>query len=216
MPHFPVGTNPIAGGGVEGEIELLGVPEVQNALDALGGRSLGDQNAAYHRIEKALVLRAAKICAAAEREEAPHGSGLLARAVGTSGLRTYAGRLFVTSGVRWGFRRAVQPVAHAAAKKGRPRALSKKATAAGAGTAFMDPARYGGTVQAGRDPIAAKNKKVLYSAASDRFFGQSVAAAAPDPFILRAFSRAKQEVPAMAAAEAPALVAAEVARLASH
>jgi hypothetical protein len=143
------------------------------------------------KILRPLVRDAGQLLAEAERREAPRESGLLGSSLGTSPVRSYArgNTLFVAVGVRRGFRRAVTLSA-----RGKLRARSKAFTAKADrpenfGLAdFRNPTKYLHLVHGGRNAVTAKDRKVLYSAATDRFFGRSVAAAKPNPFVDRAFA----------------------------
>jgi hypothetical protein len=175
-------------------------------------------HAAQDRVIKPLMIEASDMIAQAEKGEAPSESGLLQTSLGHTQLKNYGGKLFITTGVRRGFRRAVT-----VNRRGGLRFRSKAFTEANIDIPARDPAKYLRLVEHGRkesiagarpgsyygnlgperglrgrfiEPDAERNpaSKVLYSAASDKFFGRSVAAAAPNPFIERTYESNKQKI----------------------
>lgn len=165
--------------------------------------------AAQNRVLKPLVRDAGKKIAAAEKSESPKFSGLMQKAIGESSLKNYSGgRLFITAGVRRGFKRAIGRT-----KRGSLRVFSKKATAANAELPVQDPTKYLHLVTKGRKAIQAKNRKVLHDARTGHFFGKSVAAAQPNPFVSRAFDAVKDAVVSEISAKAEDLILAEASSL---
>jgi len=166
---------------------------------------------AQERVLKPLMRMGASLAALEERAEAPTQSGLLQTSLGPSTLRTYGGgTLFITTGVRRGFRRAVQ-----ATSRGKVRFLGKKKSEENPELPVQDPVKYLHLVIGGRKAIQAMNGKKLYDARTGRFFGPSVAAAAPNPFMDRAFERAKTTVSEKITAEAEERIMAEASALLS-
>jgi hypothetical protein len=162
------------------------------------------------RVVKPLMLEGSRILDAAARAAAPVESGLMKLAIGSSKLKAYSGgTIFITTGVRRGFRRAVT-----ATRGSKLRARSKSFTEATTNETVRDPVRYLHLVSAGRKAITAVKSKILYDAATNRFFGKSVAAAKPNPFMARAFDAAKEQVAATILEKAPEMIEAEAARLA--
>jgi hypothetical protein len=166
--------------------------------------------AAQERVIKPLMGKAIEIVVEAEREEAPTESGLLAKALGASKLREYSqgGTLYVTSGVRRGFRRAVTMM-----RSGGLRVRSRAYTEANPNAAVRDPVRYLHLVVGGRKALSVSKASVLYDAATGQFFGTHVAAAPADPFMDRAFERAKESAADAILAGAEVGIAEEAQRL---
>jgi len=149
--------------------------------------------AAQKRVLRPLVREGGARIAAEERAGAPRQSGLLQAAIGTSPLRVYrSGVLFITAGVRRGYRRRIET-----SMRGRLRYLSKRKSAANVELPVQNPAKYLHLVTGGRKAIHAAGKKVLYDVRTDRFLGRSVAAAPADPFVEEAFRRAETVVSAI-------------------
>jgi len=182
-------------------INFTGDLDVLRRLEALPAR-------AQQRVLKPLMREGARQIAAAAKSEAPARTGLLATSLGPSKLRTYSGtQLFVAVGVRRGFRRAIHRTA-----RGTLRYRSKKATAAaGPDAQIANPVKYLHLVTGGRKAVAAAARKSLYSAMEGRFFGRSVAAAAPNPFMTRMFDSVAGSVVANITARAAVLIEAEAA-----
>jgi hypothetical protein len=165
---------------------------------------------AQDRVLKPLVVQGSKILDAAVKAEAPVESGLMKLAVGSSKLKTYGGStIFITTGVRRGFRRAVT-----ATKTGKLHVRSKSFTESNPNEAVRDPVKYLHLVSGGRKAVTATKSKLLYSAATNKFFGKSVAAANPNPFVERAFDAAKEQVTQTILSQAPARIEAEAQKLA--
>jgi hypothetical protein len=186
----------------EVEIRIIGDAGIQQMLEELPAR-------VQSRILKPLMQAGAKMLADAERSGAPRDSGLLENSLGTSKLSSYRSGnvLFVTAGVRRGFRRAVTAKA-----RGGLRVRSKKYTIANPGDAVRDPAKYLHLVTGGRKAVQASKAPGLYSAASDRYFGKRVAATTPNPFVTRAFDSAQSAVVSMITERAAEGITAEAAK----
>jgi hypothetical protein len=164
--------------------------------------------AAQERVLKGLVKKGGKRLAGAIEDEAPAESGLLRRAVGVSQLKTYGqGTIFITAGVRRGFRRAVTM-----RRNGRFARLSKAFSENAEQELMRDPVRYLHLVTGGRKAILQEGKK-LYSAQMNKFFGKQVAKVDPNPFVDRAFRAAKEPVLQIFEPEAPPAIEAEAAKL---
>jgi hypothetical protein len=167
---------------------------------------------AQQRVLKPLLREGAALMAVEERAEAPRQAGLLQTAIGVSTLKSYpSGVLFIATGVRRGFKRAVQ-----ATSRGRLRFLGKRKTEDYPELPVQDPTKYLHLVTGGRKAISAMNKKVLYDRRTDKFFGKSVAAAAPNPFMDRAYQRGRAAAVAKITGEAPDRIADEAARIAAN
>jgi hypothetical protein len=164
---------------------------------------------AQDRVLKPLIVQGSKIFDAAVKSAAPVESGLMKLAIGSSKLKTYGSTIFITTGVRRGFRRAVT-----ASRQGKLRARSKSYTAANPSEVVRDPVKYLHLVTGGRKAITAVKSKLLYSAATNKFFGKSVAAAKPNPFVDRAFDAAKEQVAQTILSQAPPRIEAEAHKLA--
>ena len=80
---------------------------------------------------------------------------------------------------------------------------------------FVDPVRYAGPLQVGRQPVEASGTKILYSRVLDLVLGKQVAAAAPRPFMRQAFEQTANTVISKIQSEAPARIEAEAAALAA-
>ena len=65
----------------------------------------------------------------------------------------------------------------------------------------------------GRKAVSATKAKVLYSAASDRFFGKSVKESKPIPFVSSAFNAVKSSVVSTITSRATDAITAEAGRL---
>jgi phage gpG-like protein len=91
---------------------------------------------------------------------------------------------------------------------------SKSFTEANPSETVRDPVKYLPIVTGGRKAITAKVSKILYSAATNRFFGKSVAAAKPNPFFERAFDSSKEEVAGTILQKAPGMIESEAQKLA--
>jgi hypothetical protein len=166
--------------------------------------------AVQDRVVKPLIQQGSKILDSAVKAAAPVESGLMKLAIGSSKLKTYGGgTIFITTGVRRGFRRAVT-----ATKSGKLRVRSKPFTESNPGETVRDPVKYLHIVTGGRKAITATKTKLLYSAATNRFFGKSVAAAKPNPFVEKAFDAAKGQVAETILGQAPARIEAEAGNLA--
>jgi hypothetical protein len=166
---------------------------------------------AQERVAKPLLREAAARVALVERDAAPAASGLLRMAIGVSTLKSYAsGTLFIATGVRRGFRRAVQ-----ATSRGKLRFFSKRKTADSPDQPVQNPTKYLHLVTGGRRALEAVNRKVMYDPRTGRFFGKSVRAAAPNPFMSRAFESAKSVAVNLITSRAPDLIDAEVRNLAN-
>jgi len=163
-------------GSAQVEIRIFGTEEVIAAFERL---SHGAQN----RVLKPIMTSASNQIAEALRGEAPEESGLLKRAMGSSPLRTYATALFITAGVRRGFRRSVS-----LARTGRWRIRGKKATESAGGEMIRNPAKYLHLVTGGRKAVSATNARVLYSAQINTFFGRHAKKVDPNPFVQRTFA----------------------------
>jgi hypothetical protein len=111
--------------------------------------------------------------------------------------------MFITAGVRRGFKRAVTQ-----GRGGKLRVRSKAFTAANSDEAIQNPSKYLHLVTGGRKAIDA-DKKTLYDPRTDRFFGRHVAAAKVNPFVERGFDAAKEAVCQMIITEAEAKIIAE-------
>ena len=142
--------------------------------------------AAQNRVLKPLIREGGKMIAAEEKEEAPAVTGLMKLAIGASPLRTYPSSLLVAVGVRRGFRRAVQGT-----QTGRTRYLGKQKTEASPELPVQNPTKYLHLVTGGRKAISVVNKKVLFDVRTGKFFGKTVAEQAANPFVDRAYDRAK-------------------------
>lgn len=171
---------------------------------------------AQERVLRPAMEKASKIVAAAEKSEAPKESGLLGESLGVSTTRTYnaAGgstKLFIAVGVRRGYRRAV-----VATKRGGVRRLGRAASdaaEAGGDANMRNPAKYLHLVTKGRKAIVATRRKALYSSVTGQFFGKSVAAAAPNPFIERAFEASAEQAASAVLAAGVTGIEAEAAAL---
>lgn len=161
------------------------------------------------RVLKPLLEQGSKILTEAEKNAAPMESGLMKLAIGSSKLRTYGGTIFITTGVRRGFRRAVTATQH-----GKLRVRSKAYTQANPQEAVRDPVKYLHLVTGGRKAITAVKSKILYSAVTNRFFGKTVAAARPNPFMETAFDAAKGQVTETILSQVPERIEAEAQKLA--
>jgi hypothetical protein len=157
-----------------------------------------------------LLKMGSKMLSHAEKSEAPHASGLLGLAIGASKLRTYESTIFITAGVRRGFRRAVTRKARGGVKR-----LGKAKTAASPDLPAQDPVRYAHLVSGGRKAVSVVRSKVLYDPRSGKFFGRHVKGVAPNPFVDRAFDRTKTSVLEMIVHEAPDRICAEASKLAN-
>lgn len=187
---------------IDCSLALTGDKELLRMFQELPG-------AAQNRVLKPLVREAGKQLGQAVKSEAPRQSGLLQLAVGSSPLRSYkSGTLFITAGVRRGFKRKV-----ARRRDGGLKYLGKKASAAKADLPTQDPAKYLHLVTKGRKAVEAINRKVLYDARTGRFFGKSVAAVQANPFVSRAFDNSKEAVTAELCAKAEDRVLAEASAL---
>lgn len=169
---------------------------------------MGLPKAVQDRVVKPLIEQGSKILDEAVKAAAPVESGLMKLAIGSSKLKTYGGTIFITTGVRRGFRRAVT-----ATKGGKLRVRSKSYTAANPDEAVRDPVKYLHLVTGGRKAITATKSKLLYSAATNRFFGKSVAAAKPNPFVAQAFDAAKGQVAETILGQIPERIEAEAGKL---
>jgi len=169
------------------KMEMIGDENVRRMFQEL-------PKAAQNRVLKPLVRQGGSMIAEEEKEEAPAVTGLMKLALGTSPLRTYNSSLLIAVGVRRGFRRAVQGSMYRGGWARKTRYLGKKKTEATPELPVQNPVRYLHLVIGGRKAISVINKKVLYDARSGKFFGQQVAEQAANPFIDRAFDRAKVAV----------------------
>jgi len=167
-------------------------------------------NAAQNRILKPLVREGGAMLALAIRDEAPSQSGLMKIAIGASSLKTYAsdGLLFITAGVRRGYRRAVQAVG-----RGGLRHFSKRKSAMYPELPVQDPARYLHLVTGGRTAVHALNRAALYDRRTGRFFGKSVASAKANPFVSRTFNTAGPTVTNKITGDATSRIMAEAESL---
>ena len=116
---------------------LFGDGKIQSAFLELPAR-------AQKAVIEPLMTWAAATAADIEKGEAPRATGLLALAIGASPLRK-GGSLFITAGVRWGFRRAITR-----RRNGRRRYLGPVASALATLNFMADPARYVGVLIAGQ------------------------------------------------------------------
>jgi hypothetical protein len=192
-------------GGFEASFEISGDAAVAAMFAQLPVR-------VQQRIMAPLLREAAKTISTAAEARAPEQLGLLKQAIGVSLLHKYGSTLFITAGVRQGFGRTMAPSAR------RARKLVKRSRGGRGFTPMatrIDPARYGGTVQAGRGPISASSAKVLYSRPLDLVLGRVVKAAAPRPFMRQTFSDSSAAVISRIQSSAPALIEAEAAALAN-
>lgn len=165
--------------------------------------------AAQNRVLRPLMREAAAGVVAAIEAESPRQSGLLAKAVGASSLKSYSsGTFFITAGVRRGFKRRI-----ARTQRGGLRVLGKKASAERTELPAQDPTKYLHIVTKGRKAIEAINRKVLYDPRTDTLFGRRVAKAEPNPFVSRAFDGAKEAVTARITATAEDRILAEARSL---
>lgn len=175
-------------------MQLLGDKEVLECFERLSG-------AAQTRIARDVLKAGATIVLAAADSLAPRASGLLEKALGLSSVKRFPSALFVTVGVRRGFRRAVAPTRH-----GGLRVLSKKASAAANEGSLRDPAYYINVVTSGRKTVVAGSRtpgaKTLFDSRSGRFFGKTARGVPPNPFMSAAFGQAQG--PALAAMQAAA------------
>jgi hypothetical protein len=148
--------------------------------------------AAQDRVIKPLLNLGARKLAQAEKSEAPDDSGLMKLAIGASSLKVYGSGggklLFITTGVRRGYRRAVTP-----GRGGRPRRQSKGFTEIAEQALMRNPVKYLHLVTGGRRAIHASGK-ILYSPQSGKFFGKSAAATEANPFIQRAGQQSASSV----------------------
>jgi hypothetical protein len=161
------------------------------------------------RVVKPLILQGSKILDEAAKTAAPVESGLMKLAIGSSKLKTYGGStIFITTGVRRGFRRAIT-----AGRGGKLRVRSKSFTESNPNASVRDPVKYLHLVVGGRKALVASSK-LLYSATANKFFGKSVAAAKPNPFMERAFDVAKDQVAETILEKAPKMIEAEAQKLA--
>jgi hypothetical protein len=161
------------------------------------------------RVVKPLITQGSKILDDAAKAAAPVESGLMKLAIGSSKLKTYGGgTIFITTGVRRGFRRAIT-----AGRGGKLRVRSKSFTESNPNETVRDPVKYLHLVVGGRKALVATSK-LLYSATTNKFFGKSVAAAKPNPFLERAFDTAKEQVVATILGQAPEMIEAEAQKLA--
>jgi hypothetical protein len=165
--------------------------------------------AAQNRVLKPLLRSAGAQIALLERGEAPTQSGLLKTSLGASTLRSYSSTLFITAGVRQGFRRAVQGTNYRGGFARKIRYFGKQKSADYPELPVQDPVRYLHLVTGGKKALSATNKKVLFDARTGKFFGRSVAAQAPNDFIERAFGEAKAVVADRIASEAADKILAE-------
>jgi hypothetical protein len=150
--------------------------------------------AAQNRVLKPLLRSAGAQIALLERGEAPTQSGLLKTSLGASTLRSYSSTLFITAGVRQGFRRAVQGTNYRGGFARKVRYFGKQKSADYPELPVQDPVRYLHLVTGGRKALSATNKKVLFDARTGKFFGKSVQKQDANPFIERAFDEAKNTV----------------------
>ena len=130
--------NFVGGSGSTGiTLTLFGSEQIQDAFEELSART-------QNKILKSALQWAADAIVEIEKGEAPRDSGLLSEALGSSALRKFSSALFITAGVRWGFRRRI-------VREGRGRRFlqDQEATMAKAWT-FADPGRYVGVLSAGR------------------------------------------------------------------
>ena len=122
--------------------------------------------AVQERVVKPLITQGSKILDAAVKAAAPVESGLMKLAIGSSKLKTYGGgTIFITTGVRRGFRRAVT-----ATRGGKLRVRSKPFTEANPGEAVRDPVKYLHIVTGGRKALTATKSKVLYTRGDEQVF----------------------------------------------
>lgn len=166
--------------------------------------------AAQDRVMKPLVREGGAMLASAEKAEAPSQSGLMKTAIGVSSLKTYASGavLFITAGVRRGYRRAMQ-----ATSRGKLRYFGKQRPAEKPDLPVQDPAKYLHLVTGGRKAIHAMSGKVLFDRRTNRFLGKSVAAAKANPFVSRAFDAAKEMAVDHITTNAATRITAEAAKL---
>ncbi len=140
--------------------------------------------AAQNRVVKPLMRDAAKDIARLEKAESPKDTGLLKKALGSTPLKTYDETFFIATGVRRGFE-----------KDGK------------------NPTKYAHLVSGGRKETEAKGS-FLADKGRDKFFGKKVAAVAPNPFVDRAFRRAKNETVPKLETRGAELIEQEAAKLA--
>lgn len=160
------------------------------------------------RVVKPLIEQGSRMLDDAVKAESPVDSGLMKLAIGSSKLKTYSGgTIFITTGVRRGFRRAVT-----ASKHGKLRVRSKAFTESNPSESVRNPVKYLHLVTGGRKALMATHSKVLYSSQTNTFFGKSVRGVAPNPFMERAFESAKEQVAGTILSQAPAMIEAEAAK----
>ena len=156
---------------------------------------------AQDQILRPIMTAASKVVAEAERAAAPVESGLMQQAIGVSTTRTYwaqgSSRIYIAAGVRWGFRRTVNLV------RGKLKVDRQSRPESGAEN-VRDPAKYLWLVTHGRKAVAAKDRKILYDAFTNRFAGKQVAASTPDPFIQRTYNQVAPRVAALIAGQGAA------------
>ncbi len=141
--------------------------------------------AAQNRVIKPLMRDAAKDIAKLEKAESPKDTGLMKKALGSTPLKTYGETFFIATGVRRGFE-----------KDGK------------------NPTKYAHLVSGGRKETEAKKGRFLADKGRDKFFGKKVAAVAPNPFVDRAFRRAKNETVPKLETRGAELIEQEAAKLA--
>ena len=165
----------------EVQIKLVGDEAVMRMLNDL-------PQTAQMQVLRPAMRQAMTSITSALRSEAPMETGLLKRAMGATPVKTYRNVLFATAGARRGFERAVEP-----GKKGGVRLVRPSPHFLIRGM-YRDPTKYLHIVEGGRKAVSAINVKSLYSAQSGRFFGKSVAAARPQPFVEKTFDRVANSV----------------------
>ena len=183
------------------DIQLFGDREAQRLCESLAPKMLD-------RVMKPILRRSGKMLEEAARSAAPVESGILRKSIGATVVKKYGGRvLFATVGVRRGFSAdaGVRRTSGPKSARGRARRVVRRNQRFDA-SQIRNPTKYLHLVTGGRKAIHVVHRKVLYSDFYGRFYGRSVAAVPPNPFMARAFAQSAPQVVAMAQAEAGARV----------
>jgi len=187
--------------------------QVDYAVTISGDQHVADlfarlPDAVQNRLLRPMLAGAARQLAEELRSAAPAETGLLKQALGASAVKTYRSVLFVTSGVRRGFRRAVS----LGPRSGKWRIRGAKATASADKATVRNPAKYLHLVTGGRTAVEARAGSVLYSAQSGIVFGRRAKEVTGRPFIQQTFASAAPRVATAVCREAALRIEDEAAR----
>jgi hypothetical protein len=189
--------------GQKDSVQLIGDQVVMDMLREL-------PKAAQTRVMKPLMRRAGKIVETFAWGEAPEESGLTKKAIGSTIVKRYRSALFLTVGVRRGFKETLRY-----SKKAGLRAKGTKGYASASDTGIVrEPTKYLHLIARGRKSVHG-NAKLLRSA-DGKFFGRRVREAKANPFITRAFEQSAAVVVNTITNQAVPLIQAEAAKLANR